>query len=203
MICKIRMVLAAPGPLLTPPSSSPPRRPLTGSTPPKLRSAMETQPSGGRPQQAESGHGRPGRAPSQHRRPTTTPATARLAFRLRHTGHPPSHPPTIRVLRHAGLGFSVLCLLRTNWSTGERLCGGDANALAEELEPLWLITLLLRVPEAFGCYISPHSARSACRLTALVRTNLRCRVRVRVRSEMEACVDLRGHGVVLGVHESI
>jgi len=78
MICKIRMVLAAPGPLLTPPSSSPPRRPLTGSTPPKLRSAMETQPSGGRPQQAESGHGRPGRAPSQHRRPTTTPATARL-----------------------------------------------------------------------------------------------------------------------------
>ena len=121
-----------------------------------------------------------------------------------HPSPPPegaSHLQPVR--RHAGLGFSVLCLLRTNWSTGERLCGGDANALAEELEPLWLITLLLRVPEAFGCYISPHSARSACRLTALVRTNLRCRVRVRVRSEMEACVDLRGHGVVLGVHESI
>ena len=32
--------------------------------------------------------------------------------------------------------------------------------------------LLLRVPEVFGCYISLHSARSACRLTALGRTDL-------------------------------
>ena len=50
-----------------------------------------------------------------------------------------------------------------NWSTGERLCGGDANALAaaEELEPLWLTALLLRVPEAVGCYISLLSARAA------------------------------------------
>jgi hypothetical protein len=28
--------------------------------------------------------------------------------------------------------------------------------VAEELEPLWL-TAVLRVPEAFGCYISLHS----------------------------------------------
>jgi hypothetical protein len=48
-----------------------------------------------------------------------------------------------------------------NWSTGERLCGGEANALAEELEPLWRTALLLRVLEALGCYISLHSARSA------------------------------------------
>jgi hypothetical protein len=57
--------------------------------------------------------------------------------------------------------------------TGERLCGCDANVLAEELQPLRLTALLLRVPEAFGYYISLHSARSACRLTALGHTNLR------------------------------
>ena len=34
------------------------------------------------------------------------------------------------------------------------LGGGDANAMAEELEPLWLTALLLRVPEVFGCYQS-------------------------------------------------
>ena len=45
---------------------------------------------------------------------------------------------------------------------------------AIELEPLWFTALLLRVQEVFGCYISLHSARSACRLTALGRTNLRC-----------------------------
>ncbi len=72
------------------------------------------------------------------------------------------------VLHHAG----VVCLLR--FSTGERLCVGDANVMAEELEPLWLTALLLRVPKTFGCYISLHSARSACRLTALGRTDLRC-----------------------------
>ena len=37
--------------------------------------------------------------------------------------------------------------------------------MAEKLEPLWLTVLLLRVPEAFGCYISLHSARAAFRLT--------------------------------------
>jgi hypothetical protein len=44
--------------------------------------------------------------------------------------------------------------------------------MAEELEPLWLTVLLLRVPEDFGFHISLHSARSACRLTALGRTDL-------------------------------
>jgi hypothetical protein len=50
---------------------------------------------------------------------------------------------------------------------------------------LWLTALLLRVKEVFGCYVSLHSARSACtgRLTAQGRTNL---------SETEACVDLKG-----------
>ncbi len=71
------------------------------------------------------------------------------------------------VLRHTG-GVSA-----QNWSTGERLCGGDAKVLSEELEHLWFTSLLLRVPEAFGRYVSLHSVRSTCRLTALIRTNLR------------------------------
>ena len=81
---------------------------------------------------------------------------------------------------------------KLRFSTVERLCGGDADAMTEELEPLWLIALLLRVLEAFGCYISLHSARSACRLTVLGRTAVTsgARGRVRVRSEMEAFVDL-------------
>jgi hypothetical protein len=56
------------------------------------------------------------------------------------------------------------------------VCGylSHANAIAEELEPLWVTMLLLRVPEDFGCYISLHSARSACRLTVLGHTYLRC-----------------------------
>lgn len=60
------------------------------------------------------------------------------------------------VLRHAGV------VSAQNWLTGELLCGGVANILSEEPEPLWLAALLLRVPEAFGRYISLHSARSAC-----------------------------------------
>jgi hypothetical protein len=44
--------------------------------------------------------------------------------------------------------------------------------MAEELEPLWLAALLLRVPEAFIFFISLPSARSACGLTVLGRTNL-------------------------------
>ena len=50
------------------------------------------------------------------------------------------------------------CLLR--FSTGDHLCHSDTNAMAEEQKPLWLTELLLRVPEAFGCYISLHLARS-------------------------------------------
>jgi len=42
--------------------------------------------------------------------------------------------------------------------------------------PLWFIALLRRVPEVFECHISLHSARSACRLTVLGRTNLRCQL---------------------------
>jgi hypothetical protein len=38
--------------------------------------------------------------------------------------------------------------------------------LAEELEPLWLAALLLRVLEAFGRYISLHSARPCTNCTA-------------------------------------
>jgi hypothetical protein len=80
-------------------------------------------------------------------------------------GTPPPPPPEGAsnpqpVLHLAGVASAQ------NRSTGERLKGGDANAMAEELEPLWLTAILLRVPEAFGCYISLHSARSACRLTA-------------------------------------
>jgi hypothetical protein len=65
------------------------------------------------------------------------------------------------VLRHAGI------VSAQNWLTGELtcLCGGVANG--RELEPLWLAALLLKVPEVFGCYISLHSARSACGLTVL------------------------------------
>jgi len=68
-----------------------------------------------------------------------------------------------------------------SWSTAEHLCGGDANALAEELEALCFTALLLRVTDVFGCYIILHSARSACRLTALGRTNLRAVVTVSIR----------------------
>jgi hypothetical protein len=83
MIRKSRMVLAAPGPLLTPSSSSSLTQPRLAGRP--------------RPPQAESGHGRPGRAPSHHSRPTSTPATARLRRGLPPTkGHPLSHPPTKR-----------------------------------------------------------------------------------------------------------
>jgi hypothetical protein len=76
-------------------------------------------------------------------------------------GGRPSPPPEGAsnlqpVLPHAGV------VSAQNWSRGERLCGGDANAMAEALEPLLLTALLLRVPEAFGCYIGLHSARSAC-----------------------------------------
>jgi hypothetical protein len=48
--------------------------------------------------------------------------------------------------------------------------------MTEELEPLWLTVILLRVPEALGCYISLHSARSACRLTVLGSTDLMCQM---------------------------
>ena len=44
-------------------------------------------------------------------------------------------------------------------------------AMEEKLESLWLTALLLRVPEAFECYISLRSARSARGLTALGRTS--------------------------------
>ena len=71
------------------------------------------------------------------------------------------------VLRHVGV------VSTQKWATGERLCGGDANVLSEELEPLRFTALLLRAPEAFGCYISLHSARSACRLTDLSRSQSR------------------------------
>jgi len=68
-------------------------------------------------------------------------------------GHPFPYPPEL-VLHHADV------VSAQNWSTGDRLCGGDANALTEELEPLlWLTTLLLRVLEVFTCYISLHSVR--------------------------------------------
>ena len=50
------MVLAAPGPLLTPPLLPPPRKPLSGPTPPKLHPTMAGRPL--RPQ-AGTGHGRP------------------------------------------------------------------------------------------------------------------------------------------------
>jgi hypothetical protein len=60
------------------------------------------------------------------------------------------------VLNHAIIVFAQ------NWLTGELLFVCVTDILTEELEPLWLAALLLRVPEAFGRYISLHSARSAC-----------------------------------------
>ena len=59
-----------------------------------------------------------------------------------------------------------------NWLTGERLCGGDANALAEELEPMWLNALLLRVPEAFGYYAIPVCTRPEAEFGLGVRWSL-------------------------------
>ena len=78
-------------------------------------------------------------------------------------GSPPPSPKGASnlqpVLRHASV------VSAQNWLTGELLysllCGGVANIVAEELESLWLAALLLRVPEAFGRYISLHSARPA------------------------------------------
>jgi hypothetical protein len=71
---------------------------------------------------------------------------------------PPSSSPKSAsnlqpVLRHASV------VSAQNWLTGELLCGGVANIVAEELEPLWLAALLLR---ALDSYISLHSARPAC-----------------------------------------
>ena len=62
-------------------------------------------------------------------------------------------------LHHAGI------VSAQNWLKVEHLCGGDANVLAKELEPLWLI-VILRVQETLKCYISLYSARSACSLTS-------------------------------------
>jgi hypothetical protein len=75
-------------------------------------------------------------------------------------GTPPPSPKGTSnlqpVLRHASE------VSAQNWLTGALLCVSVTNILAEELEPLWLAALLLRVQEAFGRYISLHSARSAC-----------------------------------------
>jgi hypothetical protein len=91
-----------------------------------------------------------------------------------------SHPWT--VAQPAGQSLK----LGWGYGLGERLCGRDANALAEELETLWFTALLLRVQEVFGRYfISLHSARSACSLTALGRTDLRCQGQ---REEVAAAV---------------
>ena len=45
------------------------------------------------------------------------------------------------------------------------------NAMAEKLESLLLTVILLRVPKAFGCYVSLRSARSSRGLTAFGRTH--------------------------------
>jgi len=52
-------------------------------------------------------------------------------------------------------------------------CVSVTPVFAEEKEPLWLTALLLMVPEAFGFYVSLHSAKSepASCLTALARTS--------------------------------
>jgi len=60
------------------------------------------------------------------------------------------------VLQHAGVVSAQSSV------TGELCVAVSPIFLAEEPEPLWLATLLLRVPEAFGRYISLNSARSAC-----------------------------------------
>ena len=88
------------------------------------------------------------------------------------------------VLHHAAGVVSTAASIQS-WLTVERLFDGDSNALAEELEPLWFTTLLLRVPEVRSFDVISESA-----LGQDVRPS--ARGRVRVRSEMEACVDLRG-----------
>jgi hypothetical protein len=57
--------------------------------------------------------------------------------------HAPLPPPEgasnlqpVTGMRHASV------VSAENWWTGEHLCGGDAYALAEELEPLWLETVV-------------------------------------------------------------
>jgi hypothetical protein len=88
----------------------------------------------------------------------------------RGTPPPPPRGPAIcspqPALHHAGV------LSAQNWLTGERLCGGDANALAEELEPMWLNALLLRVPEAFGYYAIPVCTRPEAEFGLGVRWSL-------------------------------
>jgi hypothetical protein len=75
------MFLASPGPLLIPPPSSSPRRPLSGPTPPQLHPAMGTRPSPRQAAAAAAGgdwawEARTGPRPTQTC--SDTPATARL-----------------------------------------------------------------------------------------------------------------------------
>ena len=91
------VVLAAPGPLLTPPScSSPLRRPVTGPTPPKLRSAMETQLRLRRAAAAAAGgaqEARTGPANTDARRQPWQRLVCVGAFRLRQDIRPRTHQP--------------------------------------------------------------------------------------------------------------
>jgi hypothetical protein len=88
-------------------------------------------------------------------------------------GHPSPLPEGASnlqtVLRHTGV------VSAQSWLTDEHLCVGVANTLAEELEPLLIAKLLLRVQEAFGRYISLHSARSACGLMMMMSFICSCR----------------------------
>ena len=58
-----------------------------------------------------------------------------------HPSPPPEGASNLQLVLHP-----VGVVSSQNWSTGERLCGGDAIALAEELEPLWLTALFLKSP---------------------------------------------------------
>jgi hypothetical protein len=62
-----------------------------------------------------------------------------------HPSFPPEGASNLQPVLHHVVVVSV-----QNWSTGELLCVGDANALAEELAPQWITAFLPRVPESFG-----------------------------------------------------
>ncbi len=63
-----------------------------------------------------------------------------------------------------------------NWSTGERLCGGDSNVLAEELEPLWFTTHRAPPQSPGGLWMFYQSALGQISMQAdrVGPYNLRC-----------------------------
>ncbi len=90
------MVLASPGPLLTAPLSSSPRRPLTGPTPSKLDPRMKrrtTPPKPHLPPQTRTRHRLSHRPHAPMLMGGNTPTTRSPPHRSRPTGNPPNQQP--------------------------------------------------------------------------------------------------------------